>query len=336
MLSLALFGSLLSFGTVGYYAVSRMDDVLGERSFLDAFYFTLVVLTTVGMESPASVLERRFSTVLMLVGIFLVAAAASNVVAFAIDGELNKHFGRRKLEKLVSQLDGHFIVVGFGRMGRALCERLSDAHESFVLIERQEALAEQARAHGFLCVTGDATEESTLKAAGIERAAGLATCLPNDPANVFATLTARGMRPDMEVVARAEDPATEAKLIRAGANRVICPPVVGASRLHEMLVKPVITDLIPATSAEADLLDVCALRVGGLPGLIGKTLAEADIQGRTGMIVTAHERNGAATFSPPGTIRLERDDKLYLMGPDGGSHKLIVAFGGPLVLAAVS
>ncbi len=213
-------------------------------------------------------------------------------------------------------------------MGRALCDRLLEAREPFVLIERQESLAEQARAKGFLCVCGDATDEDTLLAAGVERAAGLATCLPNDPANVFVTLTARGMRPEMEIVARAEDPATEAKLIRAGANRVICPPVVGAARLHEMLVKPVVADLIPATSAEADLLDVCAVNVGGLPALIGKTLAEADIQGRTGMIVAAHERDGATTFSPAGHTRLERDDKLYLMGPDGGSHSLIVTFGG--------
>ncbi len=97
LFSLALFGSLLVFGTLGYYSVGRIDDVPGERSLLDAFYFTLVILTTVGMESPVSTFERIFSIVLMLVGIFLVAAAASNVVAFAIDGELNKHFGRRKI-----------------------------------------------------------------------------------------------------------------------------------------------------------------------------------------------------------------------------------------------
>lgn len=336
LISLALFGSLLTFGTLGSYCVCRIDDVPGERSLVDAFYFTLVVLTTVGMESPVSALERVFSIVLMLVGIFLAAAAASNVVAFAIDGELNKHFGRRKLEKLVKDLDAHFIVVGFGRMGRALCDRLIEATEPFVLIERQEALAEQARARGLLCVCGDATDEDTLRAAGIERAAGLATCLPNDPANVFVTLTARGMRPAMEIVARAEDPATEAKLIRAGANRVICPPVVGAARLHEMLVKPVIADLIPATSAEADLLDVCAVNVGGLPALVGRTLAEANIQGRTGMIVAAHERDGATTFSPPDNTRLGPEDKLYLMGPDGGSRSLILVFGsGPMTPMSV-
>jgi voltage-gated potassium channel len=327
VLSLVLFTGLLIFGTCGFYVADHLDATPGGRTLVEAFYFTLVVLTTVGMEGPVSDMERYFAIFLMLVGIFLVAAAASNLVAFAIDGELNKHFGRRKLEKQIEKLEGHFIVVGFGRMGRALCERMATEDEAFVLVELDEDLAEEAEALGYLCIHGDATDEHVLDRAGITQAGGLATCLPNDPANVFVTLTARGLRPQIEIVARAEDPATEAKLLKAGASRVICPPVEGASRLHEMLIKPVVTDLIPQASAEADAVDACVFRVDGLPKLLGRSLAEADIPGQTGMLVAAVERDGQRTFSPPTSFTLADTDKLYLMGPEGGIDKLIEAYG---------
>ncbi|MEO1093252.1 MAG: NAD(P)-binding protein, partial [Pseudomonadota bacterium] len=172
------------------------------------------------------------------------AAAASNLVAFAVDGELNNYFVRRKLQRMIKELKNHYIVVGFGRMGVALCEELTQQDDPFVLIERDPALAAEAQERGYLTVVGDATHEDILEQAGIHRAAGLTTCLPNDPANVFVTLTARGMRPpthsptshtnspdtpaaasspDLEIVARSENPTTEAKLRRAGADRVICP-----------------------------------------------------------------------------------------------------------------
>jgi len=325
--SLVLFAGLLIFGTCGFYIADHLDATPGGRTLVEAFYFTLVVLTTVGMEGPVSDMERYFAIFLMLVGIFLVAAAASNLVAFAIDGELNKHFGRRKLEKQIDKLEGHFIVVGFGRMGRALCQRMAAEDEAFVLIELDEDLTEEAEALGYFYIHGDATDEHVLVRAGIAQAGGLATCLPNDPANVFVTLTARGLRPQIEIVARAEDPATEAKLIKAGASRVICPPVVGASRLHEMLIKPVVTDLIPPSSAEADVVDACVFRVDGLPQLVGCSLGASDITGRTGMLVAAVERDGQRTFSPPSDFTLAESDKLYLMGPDGGIDKLIEAYG---------
>lgn len=263
----------------------------------------------------------------MLVGIFLAAAAASNLVAFAIDGELSKHFGRRKLDKQIASLDGHYVIVGFGRMGRSLCEQMQAKGEPYVLIERDGDKAEEAEAAGHLCIHGDATDELVLHRAAIDKAMGLATCLPNDPANVFVTLTARGIRPHMDIVARAEEPATEAKLTKAGATRVICPPVVGASRLREMLIKPVITDLIPENSAEADALDVCVFRVDALPKLVGRTLAEADITGQTGMIVTALERDKQLSFAPPSDTTLADTDRLYVMGPDGGSANLLQVFG---------
>lgn len=322
-----LFASLLLFGTVGFYVVDRFDAEEGARSLADSFYFTLVVLTTVGMDGPVSQLERYFSIVLMLVGIFLAAAAASNLVAFAIDGELNKHFGRRRLEKMLRKQEAHFIVVGFGRMGRALCQQMAEKKEAFVLIERSPTLAEEAQAMDYLVVEGDATDESTLRRAGIADATGLATCLPSDPANVFVTLTARGLRPYMDIVSRAEDPLTEAKLLRAGATRVICPPVVGARRLREMLIKPMVVDLIPDTSAEAESLDVCTCRVDSLPGLMGKTLGETQFKETTGMLVAAVERNGTKTFEPSDDFILSDTDKLFTIGPDGGAERIMDAFG---------
>lgn len=325
--SLVLFGVLLSFGTFGFYIVDRLDSADDARPLIDCFYFTLVVLTTVGMSGPESPEERYFSIILMMVGIFVLAAAASNLVAFAVDGELNLYLSRRKLERMIQNLAGHYIVVGFGRMGRALCEDLQAHGESFVLIERDPDLAADAQRHGYLTVIGDATEEETLEHAGIGSAVGLTTCLPDDPANVFVTLTARGLRPQMEIVARAENPHTEPKLRRAGADRVICPPVLSAARVVEMLIKPAVVDLIPATSSLADQLDFTKVCAAKLPRLIGKSLAEADITGRTGMIVAAICRGDKQQFNPPQTTRIDIEAELVVVGPNGGIEVMLDIYG---------
>ena len=325
--SFALFATLLVFGTAGFFVVDHLDDTPEQRSLFGALYFTLIVLTTVGMEGPTSDLERKFAAVLMLVGIFLVAAAASNLVAYAIDGELNQHLQKRRLRKMIRNMDRHFIVVGYGRMGRALCNQLRDAGRDHVLIERKASLAEHARQHGIAVIEGDGTDEETLAEAGIATAAGLASCLPSDPANVFVTLTVRGLRPDMTIVARAEDPATEPKLARAGATSVICPPVVGATRLRETLIQPGVIDLLPAEHADADEIDVCNAAVARLPGLIGQSLADARITDRTELIVAAIDRAGRKTFQPDPSTVLEADDHLIAIGPEGGIERLREAFG---------
>ncbi len=323
IISLSLFSSLLIFGTLGYYFIDRIDQVEGQRTLIDSFYFTLVVLTTVGMEGPLSSMERNFSIVVMLVGIFLAAAAASNLVAFAIDGELNKHFGRRKLLKQIKSLKNHFIIVGYGRMGKALCDQMLGMDMPFVLVELDEDKVAEAETHGILYIQGDATDEEVLLSAGLENASGLATCLPHDPANVFVTLSARQLKPEMDIVARSEDPATESKLLKAGATRTICPAKAGAHQLYEMLAKPAVVDLIRSTSSEANNLDVCAFLVEKFPNLIGKTIAESQIRENTGMAVTALEREGVHHFVPPSNMKLKATDKLFLMGPDSSTDKLI-------------
>jgi voltage-gated potassium channel len=324
--SLLLFSALVVVGTIGFYVISRVGEGAAPRSLLNSLYFTIVILATVGMESPKSAMEQHFSIFLMLVGIFLAAAAVSNVVAFAIDGEFNKHFGRRKLQKQINAMKGHFIVVGFGRTGKSLCEHLMDHGKEFVLVEKNGEKIAEAEKQGIVLVHGDATDEKVLVAAGLKQAAGLATCLPHDPANVFVTLTARELMPDMEIVARSEDPATESKLRRAGATRTICPAKEGGKQLYEMLVKPPVVDLIQATRSEEENIDVCVFKVERLPKLIGKSIRDIHLASDTGMVVTALERNGKHEFLPTLDQVLEKTDKIYLIGPEGGSEKLVALY----------
>lgn len=324
--SLALFTGMLVIATAGYYVIGLIHPLIRSRTVLESFYFALVVLTTVGMEGPVTPLDRYFSIFIMLIGIFLAAAAASNLVAFAIDGELNKHFGRRKLEKQISKLKNHFIIVGFGRMGRALCTQMQAKKEYFVLIEKDDQKIKEAQEEGYLYVQGDATDEQVLFDAGLKKAAGLATCLPHDPANVFVTLSARELKEDVEIVARAEDPQTEIKLKRAGANRVICPPLAGAHQLYEILAKPLIVDLIKSTSAETELLDVSVIQIDKVSKLIGKPISETKMPELCGMHITAIERKGEHIYSPKSKLLLEKGDKLYLMGPNGSSIKFVEVF----------
>lgn len=319
-ISIALIVLLVLAGTVGFYWIGE------EHTIFESLYLTVIILTTVGMEA-AQENERPVALLLMIAGIFTTIYAAGTLVAFIIDGDLRALLGRRQLNHTLDHLRNHIIVVGYGRMGRRLCIDLHEAGVEFVLIEYDsDKTREVDEEEHYLYVNGDAMEEQILKRAGLERARGLATCLPRDEHNVFVTLTARGIRPHMQIVARSEDPRTEEKLIRAGANRVICPPELGASQVLEMLIKPTISDIIPADNAEKSDLDVCRFSVNKLPGLLGKTIKSAAILEKTGMMVAAIDRKGTRTFNPSADTPLDAECELITIGPDGSRQKMMHTF----------
>lgn len=315
-ISIALIVLLVLAGTAGFYLIGE------QHTLFESLYLTVIILTTVGMEA-AQENERPVALLLMIAGIFTTIYAAGTVVAFIIDGDLRALLGRRQLNHTLDHLRNHIIVVGYGRMGRRLCIDLREAGVEFVLVERDQDKITSVDELGYLYVNGDAMEEQILKRAGLERARGLASCLPRDEHNVFVTLTARGIRPHMQIVARAEDPRTEEKLTRAGASRVICAPELGASRIMEMLIKPTISDIIPADSAEKSDLDVCRFSVNKLPGLIGQTIGSSHVLEKTGMMVAAIDRNGTRTFNPSADTQLDAQCDLIVIGPDGGRQKMM-------------
>ena len=210
--SLGFLATVLIAGTLGFY-------LLGDsRGVLESVYLTVMIVTTVGLKDQYphfNEAESAWALVIMLVGVATALYATGNLVAFLIGGELRTLLGRRQLESKIKLLRDHFIVCGFGRMGRALCDALSKRKTSFVVIDNNPERTAMAEERGYPYILGDATLEQTLETARILDARGLATCLKSDADNVLVTLSARGLHEGIVITARAEMEETERKLLRA-------------------------------------------------------------------------------------------------------------------------
>ena len=298
-----------------------------EHSFFHAFYLTLIVLTTVGMEA-AEGKERIVASILMIGGIFTTIYAAGTLVTFMVDGEMTRILKKKKLNTRISKLTDHYIIVGFGRMGRALCADLNEKGEPFVLIERDHDRLQLAEQRGYAVLSGDAHEEDVYESAGIVRAKGLATCLPHDADNVFVTLTARGFSDDLNIIARAEDERTHTKLVRAGADRVVCPPVLSAGKAMAMMVTPIVDhgphcDVVDRNTP----IELFTSPIEDFPALIDKPLAENHVRTRTGMTVVAVDRGKKRDLNPTALFTPQAGDSLVLVGPPNGMLRMKYLFG---------
>jgi voltage-gated potassium channel len=220
IVSVAILVMMLAVGASGFY-------LLGDHfSAFESIYVTALILTTVGMKESTVHLnfwQQLWALMVMLGGICAALYAAGNVVAFIIDGEMHRLFGRQQLQNKIERLNGHYVVCGFGRMGHALCESLAQSGAHFIVIDSNPECIKQAEASGYLHVQGDASSEEVLRMARVESARGLACCLPTDAGNVFVTLTARGINAYLSIVSKADELESDPKLRRAGADHVICP-----------------------------------------------------------------------------------------------------------------
>lgn len=319
--SLFFLFALLLGGVAGFW-------LLGEdRTLFDALWLTTNLLTTVGDAgveyTPA---EKTWAIWLMLTGIFAALYAGGNIVAIIVDGELRRLLGRRKLENKLKHLDHHHVICGFGRMGEALCAQLHKRGEPFVLIDHDSQLISAADELGYLHILGDAMSEPVLELAQIKSARGLAACLSNDADNVFVTLSARGLNPNLTIIARAEEHTTEPKLHRAGADRVICPSILSANRVAAMLTQPAIEELLDVTVGNGEL-EITKFKGSQLPGLLNRPLRDVAIPARTGLMVAVIARpDGSRRFNPPPDFASSPDDELIFIGPKGGSNQLLELF----------
>lgn len=316
--------ALLVIGAIGFMLFGT------GRSLFDAIYITVVILTTVGMKEGGMNLnaaEQSWALLLMLAGIFAAFYAGANLVAFIVEGDLNRILGRRQLKKQIDQLNQHFIVCGFGRMGSALCESLASRDVNFILVEQDPEKAAEADRMGYLCIQGDAMNEDTLERARIHQASGLATCITSDADNVFVTLIAREFNEELKIISRAESQNTEGKLRRAGADRVICPPVISATKVTQMLLNPAVDELVDMAVTGADI-EVSKLRMGELPGAMGKSLRELDLRNKTGLMVVAIvHADGSRDFSPAPESVLNDGDECIVVGQQGGVATMLELFG---------
>lgn len=324
-LQLALMGMAVAaiVSTCGFWILGN-----GERTFIDALHLTANILSTVGNWSgELSQVEKVWEVLVIVFGIGAAMYGFGQVMAITTGGQIQRMLGRRQLQKEIKTLRDHYIVCGFGRMGQSVCESLKDEGKRFVLIETDDERAAMADELGYIYINGDAADEDVLSQAGIEYSRGLVTCLRHDADNVFVTLTAHGINPELQVIARSESQATEHRLKRAGASRVICTPVIGANKVTRMLLHPALEDLVDATIEKDLAFD--RIHVNRLEDLVGKTLTELHLPRDHGVIVLAIEKlDGRRMFNPPEDHVLKEDELMLVVGPRKAVDDLLLRSRG--------
>jgi len=310
-ISLILLLVIILFGTTGYYIFESMP-------LFDSFYMTLITISTVGFSEikPLSQVGRIITIIIIISGISVLTYTLGQVAKIFVEGELRKIFGRRKLEKQISKLNNHYIICGYGRIGGIISKELSDENIPFVVVEQDPGKIEKLENDRFLYLNMDATSEEALIKAGMDKAKGIVTAVSSDADNVFITLTAKGLRPDIFILARTSDIKNESKLLKAGATRVVCPYLIGGSRMAQVLKKPTVVDFIDIAMMDGKLgLKMEEALVGPNSNLIGKTLISSHIRQNFGVIIVAIKKpTNEMIFNPIPTEKLEAGDVIVVIG----------------------
>ncbi|MEM1042605.1 MAG: potassium channel protein [Bacteroidota bacterium] len=300
---------LVIIGTAGYELIEGM-------SALDGLYMTFITLTTIGFAEvhPLSGAGKVFTIILSIFGIGIVAFVATRSVQVLV---LSRHLRHRVMQRKIDRLEGHYVVCGYGRLGRRIAASLAEAGRDLVVIERDLERVAVLEAEGVPHVEGNAEEEATLRAAGIERAQGLVLTLPEDSANVFVTLTAKELRPDVFALARTNEHRNTRKLLRSGVDKVISPYEIGADRMAQVILRPHVDQFMEKV-LHVDALDLRMeeVRVGAGSLLDGRSLAESDFRNRFNAVVIAflNEDANEWRFNPSATATMEAGDILIVLG----------------------
>ncbi len=297
-------------GVVGY-------SVLTGASLLDATYMTVITITTVGYGEIIALdgVGRVFTMGLLVAGVGTVTYGAISGAEFLVEGHLGRYIERRRMLARIADLDRHVIVCGYGRTGRQIVHRLTQDGVAHVVIEADERTAPILTAAGTPYLIGDATEDTTLFEAGVERAVAVVAAVHSDPDNVMISLSARGLAPDITIVARSRTVENEQKLHRAGANHVITPASIGGRRIAQLLARPTITAFLDWLGDDGTDLTLEEVVVPELLG--GCSLDEAELPGRYGCTLLAiQRRDGRLEVHPGSDTRLETGDTLVVMGSE--------------------
>ncbi len=302
---------LLVIGVAGYRWLEGME-------LDDALYMTVITLSTVGFGEikPLSHAGRIFTIGLIVSGGLIAVYGLSTATEFFLSGEWRAHLERERRRKMLAQLRNHIIVCGYGRVGRHVVHELQAECLPFVVIEPDPATVAHLRELGHLVMQGNAADEATLKEAGIERARGLIAAVNADAENVFIVLTARGINPDLHIVARANYEASESKLLRAGANRVLSPYRMAGRRMVTMIARPDVADFLDEVAhVGSEELVLEQITISPDCPLVGQTLAQAQLKEKIGVTLLACRMpSSTARVTPNGNTKIEAQMQMLALG----------------------
>ena len=308
---LAIIVALVLFGVTGYM-------VLQGWSFLDALYMTVITITTVGYGEIGELSQsgRVFTIILIFLGIGIMAYFLGLVAQAMVELQVRSILGGRKLGLRIRSLKNHYIICGYGRIGRIISHELKSQNIPLIVVDNDQNSRPLLESDSIPYIIDDATNEEVLKEAGIERAKGLVAVVSSDADNVFITLTARGMNPKLFIVSRADDEKAERKLLRAGADRVVMPYLIGGQKMAQTIIRPAVTDFLEFTVHDKDIeLKLEELNVGQASKLNGVTLVDSGIRQQMNIIIVAiRKADGKMVFNPSSQARIEAGDTLIALG----------------------
>lgn len=314
---------LISGGTLGYSLIEGWP-------LFESLYMTTITLATVGYSEVHTLSHQGqiFTILLIIFGVGVIAYTLTSSIQFVVEGQLRHLLGRKKLQNKIKKLKGHYIVCGYGRIGRQICKQLATKPLPFIVIDENPAAIARLEDDNFLYLAGDATEDETLIQAGIERAKGIITAVTSDSANVFIVLSARGINPDLYILARASNDGAEKKLMSAGANKVVSPYSMGANRMAQAILRPSVVDFLEIAIGHENLeLQLEEIPVVSNSSLVGRPLAESGIRSELGLIIIGIKVNGKMTFNPSAETVIEAGHILIALGeqPEIAKLELIAA-----------
>ena len=298
-------------GTIGYQLIEGW-------SFLDSIYMVIITLFTVGFQEVHSLSQfgRVFTMFIIVVGVGTAVYAGSLLVEIIVEGEILGYGRRRKMDKIINEMKDHYIICGFGRTGHQVAEEFDAARVPYVVVDRKQKTEEELGAKGIPYIIGDIINDNNLVEAGIKTAKGLVSAADSDVANVFVTLSARALNPELYIVARASEIEVENKLKMAGANRVILPYYISGKRIAAYATRPVTSDFLDMVMHGESLeFSLSEITVPDTSSLLNKTLSEAKIREKSGALVIAIRKvDGSFNLQPQSSSTIEKRDIFVVIG----------------------
>ncbi|HUS08388.1 MAG TPA: NAD-binding protein [Bryobacteraceae bacterium] len=309
----------LSIGTTGFVLIEHYP-------LFDAFYMSLITVTTVGYQEvhPLHYWGRLFNSFLIFFGVSTMLLAVGAMTQTIIELELSHFFEKRQVKRMVEKLNGHYIICGYGRVGRGAAAELQRAEVPFIVLETDEGKVTRAMKTGMLAALGDATKDMNLREVGIARAAGLIATLSTDADNLFLVMSAKTLNPKLKISARVLEEDSEQKLRRAGADSVLAPFSITGSRLAQAILRPHVVQFLDFTTMNMGLnVSIEQVRVSEHSEYVSKSLGQMQLRREVGVIVLAIKKaDGTMKFNPDAEAEISGGDFLIAMGDPAQLKKL--------------
>ena len=310
--ALLALGAITVAGVLGYV-------VFEGWSFTDALYMTVITLTTVGYKEVRDLdtTGQLWTMALLITGVGTLFYAAVSSVELVVEGAIRGYFGRRRMDAAINRLQGHYILCGYGRVGRQVAREFANDGVPFVIIEQEPETVEGCVEEGYFVLLGEASDDDVLEEAGVRRAGGLVAAVDSDADNVFVVLSARKLNPKLYIVARASSDESAAKLEIAGADRTLSPYAVGGRRLASLATQPLVVDFLDIVTRGQEGIEfrLEEFRVPGGSFVADQTIGELRIGERAGaMILAVRSEEGRFDTTPSASDRLRAGDTLIVLG----------------------